>query len=301
MLQPFLPATLLFTMVNELSAGIIVLKKEAANDFYFFYLNDYAKKLYWLDPQASILGQPLSSQMIWQDPSVLERLQRAYRSSVSQSFEQLIRKDASGSDTELWYQIKTQRHDDYLVLLVEDISKRKRFEAHIHKLAFQDELTGLYNRRYFLSRTPQLLSLAKRFQWSCGLLYFDLNGFKEINDTLGHSAGDEVLKQIAWRLSKLSREQDILFRSGGDEFALFLPQTSESCALKTAQRIAQTFDESIEISGQALRPGASIGIAVLPSSEAHVDSLLERADSAMYLAKERKELEHVPIQLWTPG
>jgi diguanylate cyclase (GGDEF)-like protein len=199
---------------------------------------------------------------------------------------------------EKWYAIRLEAFDNLLLLIISDITQQKQYEIHIRNLAFSDDLTGIYNRRYFRARAPGLIALARREGWSVGLIYFDLNGFKAINDAFGHSVGDKVLQAVAWRLSQVSRDGDVFFRSGGDEFALFLPNTDENAALQAAQRIASHLVDPFVIEGQPHAIGASIGIAVLDSREATVDLLLEQADAAMYRAKERKGQERVPIFLW---
>ena len=230
---------------------------------------------------------------------VVAALGRALRENRLQVLEQFIPAELSPSATASWYAVKVQPLGAYLLVIFEDISRQKAFEAHIKKLAFQDELTGVPNRRYFLARTPELLALAQREAWICALLYFDLNGFKLINDTYGHGVGDKVLRAVAWRLSEVSREGDIFFRSGGDEFALFLPNSGREAALSAARRIARELDAPFIIEGVTHRVGASIGVATMLSEEAHVDTLLERADAAMYDAKRRKGEALSSVRLWT--
>ncbi len=299
----FIPNTVLSALVRELSIGVMIFEpiliNEAIKDFRYVYVNALAARLYHKEAESMIGNSFLEQHPNLKYTDVLENYTEIMQSGQAKDFEQLITSEQDTQPIDRWYAFKGQRHEDFLVILIEDITNRKKLEQHIRQLVFQDELTGVHNRRFFVSRTPQLLSLAKRHGWSCGLLYFDLNGFKEVNDTYGHSMGDEVLKQIAWRLSNVSREQDIFFRSGGDEFALFLPDASEDSAFATARRIAEALTNPIIIEDKIFEVGASIGIAVMAAGDASLDALLERADSAMYKAKERKKDERVPMQLWS--
>ena len=298
-----IPNTILSALVRELSIGVMIFKpvltQDKITDFRYVYVNELAAQLYQEKAENMTGNTFLKHRPNLKYSDLLEHYTDIMQSGQAKDFEQFISSESSTYPTDRWYAFKGQRYEDFLVILIEDITNRKKLEQHIRQMVFQDELTGVHNRRFFVSRTPQLLSLAKRHGWSCGLLYFDLNGFKEVNDTYGHSMGDEVLKQIAWRLSSVSREQDIFFRSGGDEFALFLPEASEESALATARRIATALTRPIIIEDKIFEVGASIGIAVMPAEDASLDTLLERADSAMYKAKENKLSERVPIQLWS--
>lgn len=161
-------------------------------------------------------------------------------------------------------------------------------------------MTGIHNRRYFQARAPELLSIARREAWTCALLYFDLDGFKSVNDSYGHSTGDRILQEVARRFGAIRREGDIFFRAGGDEFALFLPNADKRAALVTAERVADELAVTFELDGVAHTVGVSIGVAVMLSEEASVDDLLERADRAMYAAKARQGGVPNTVVLWKP-
>ncbi len=295
--------SILSSITKDLPIGVFicepVLKAEGIADFKYIYANELAAKIS-AATSNEIVGQTmLELRPDISDTDLLARYKSVLLTGNPIELEQFFPSSKAIKGQDIWYAIKAQKHEEFLILLVENISKRKLLENHIKQMAFQDELTLVYNRRYFVSRTPQLLSLAKRHDWSCGLLYFDLNGFKKVNDEHGHSTGDKLLKQVAWRLSNLSRDQDIFFRSGGDEFALFLPHASEEEALLAAKRIAVSFEEETIVDEHSFAIGASIGVAVMQAQEADLDSLLDRADKAMYKAKERKHMERAPIELWT--
>ncbi|MEL0168388.1 MAG: EAL domain-containing protein [Pseudomonadaceae bacterium] len=173
------------------------------------------------------------------------------------------------------------------VLLVRDVSQLKQQEERILHLAHFDPLTGLPNRTLFRQRVTLSLGVAQRHQQSVALLLIDLDHFKHINDTLGHSAGDQLLCAVAERLQPHLRAEDIVSRQGGDEFILALPDVDAAGAMHAARRILDDLLEPLHFAGHVTTPSASIGIALFPNDSDDLDSLLQHADAAMYLAKQR--------------
>lgn len=180
--------------------------------------------------------------------------------------------------------------------LMEDATDAKLTIERLHHLATTDSLTGLHNRALFLDRLDQAIASARRNSSHphVVLMLMDLNHFKEINDTLGHPAGDAILRLVALRLNAVLRDADTLARLGGDEFAILLPDVKDG--RKTAERVAQNilacFTKPFPHDGQELYLGAGIGIAVFPEHGEEVDTLMSRADVAMYGAKHR-DIAHV--------
>jgi len=156
-----------------------------------------------------------------------------------------------------------------------------------HQL-MHDTLTGLPNRRLLAERARHLLQIAKRQQLNCCLILMDLNDFKNINDVLGHQAGDWVLCEVSGRLKSLFRTSDLLARLGGDEFAVLLFNNSTEQAELVAGKLRQALSHSFEYEGHVLTVGGSIGIAEYPAHGDDLDSLMRRADVAMYYAKKKK-------------
>ena len=152
-------------------------------------------------------------------------------------------------------------------------------------LALFDALTDLPNRVLLNDRLRQALAHARRDQGHVALLLMDLDRFKEVNDSFGHHAGDEVLRQIGPRLAAPLRESDTVARLGGDEFAVLLPGADVAAARDVAGRILRALARPVVVEGQTLDVGASIGIAVAPDHSDDPDALLQHADSAMYAAK----------------
>jgi diguanylate cyclase (GGDEF)-like protein len=155
--------------------------------------------------------------------------------------------------------------------------------------ALHDELTGLPNRALLFKRTSEALVEASRTGGRAGFLLLDLDRFKDVNDTLGHPAGDRVLKVIAHRLVHGVRPGDLVARLGGDEFAVLLPAVKPgSTAREVALRLRAALAEEIALDGMAFQIETSVGIAFYPEDAPGVELLLQRADVAMYLAKERQ-------------
>jgi diguanylate cyclase (GGDEF)-like protein len=180
--------------------------------------------------------------------------------------------------------------------LMEDATEAKLTIERLHRLATTDSLTGLHNRALFLDRLDQAIASARRnsSRPDVVLMLMDLNHFKEINDTLGHPAGDAVLRLVAERLKTVLRDADTLARLGGDEFAILLPDAKDGrkTAEKVAQNILGCFNKPFLHGGQELYLGAGIGIVVFPEHGEEMDTLMSRADVAMYGAKHR-DVAHV--------
>jgi diguanylate cyclase (GGDEF)-like protein/PAS domain S-box-containing protein len=170
---------------------------------------------------------------------------------------------------------------------VVDISDRKRAEEQIEFHAYHDVLTQLPNRKLFTDRLRHALSRARRAGKSVAVMFIDVDHFKTINDTLGHTAGDELLLEMAGRLRGCVRDDDTVARLGGDEFTIILSDLRQADdAMFVAQKILENVQEPLTIAGMPLVVTASIGISIFPNDGTDPESLLRNADSAMYRAKE---------------
>ncbi len=175
----------------------------------------------------------------------------------------------------------------FYVASFSDISERKESEARIEHLAHHDILTGLHNRFELENRLDQAIASSHREQQQLAVLFIDLDRFKNINDSLGHHVGDQVLINVANRLKSCIRESDIVARIGGDEFVIVITGMKDSSqAAVMAEKILQNISEPYEINGHELNTSPSIGISVYPNDGDCVDELLRTADVAMYHAKE---------------
>lgn len=173
-----------------------------------------------------------------------------------------------------------------ILVLANDVTERRRFETQITHLTNHDPLTGLFNRHRFQEELEHQLAQT-RYQTQGALLSLDLDHFKDINDGLGHAAGDELLAELALLLRQRLRESDVVARMGGDEFIILLPHTNGDQAQTVAQQILKTIrHHSFSIAGRRINITASIGVALFPKHGATVRELLSHVDMAMYQAKE---------------
>ena len=173
------------------------------------------------------------------------------------------------------------------VVTFSDITERKRTQEQVWRQANYDRLTGIPNRNLFHDRLDQAVSQANRSRGQVALLFMDLDGFKEVNDTLGHDAGDLLLKEAAQRLMACVRESDTVARIGGDEFTVILPHVNEAVeAEAVAAKILDRLREPFHLQGQDVFVSASIGIAIYPGDADSSAVLIKHADAAMYRAKD---------------
>lgn len=179
-------------------------------------------------------------------------------------------------------------HDLLRVLanILADAISKVEVEKNINYLAYYDTLTGLPNRTLLGNRLEQAIHLARRTERMVGLMFIDLDGFKAVNDTLGHDWGDELLKQVAERLAQCIRKYDTAARFGGDEFLIMIPQIPRVKDVEeVAKKVMKIFEKPVTVNGQEFFVTASGGIAVFPVDGEEVNVLIKNADLAMYAAK----------------
>lgn len=176
--------------------------------------------------------------------------------------------------------------------------QRQNIEELIRHQAFHDALTELPNRSMFTDRLKESLATAQRANTSVAVMFMDLDRFKNINDTLGHSVGDDLLKEVSERLRKCLRDGDIVARWGGDEFTVLLPHIQTDVdATHTAQRILESLKAPFYTDSHELHVDASIGISIFPQDGKEAETLLQNADVALYRSKEQRGTS----QLYTPS
>jgi diguanylate cyclase (GGDEF)-like protein len=187
-----------------------------------------------------------------------------------------------------------------IVLNVRDISERKAFLAELEHQAFHDTLTELPNRALFRDRVGHALAAQRRDHLPVAVLFLDIDDFKNVNDSLGHAAGDEVLREVGRRLEDCMRTVDTAARLGGDEFAILIHETeSELQAIEIAHRVMEALQGAIALAGRDVTIASSIGIAFSDHtmvSGRDAEELLRNADTAMYMAKENGKGQYQVFQ-----
>ncbi len=181
---------------------------------------------------------------------------------------------------------------------VQDITQRRNHQAQLERQANHDQLTGLPRRHLLADRLHQAMRRADRSAEQLALVFIDLDNFKYINDTLGHAAGDQLLVEVARRLSRSVRSSDTVARQGGDEFVLLLNDLPGVPALiSQLERLVEVIGRPLALQGRTLQVGASLGVALYPQDGADADTLIKHADVAMYAAKHRGKNN---FQFFTP-
>ena len=202
------------------------------------------------------------------------------------------RRDGSTFPVEVFIQPLVSAHEDnnrdrYIVAVARDVTTNQQAEIELHRLAYYDNLSGLPNRMLFNDRLRQAMVDAKRRGTYVAMMLMDLDRFKVVNDTMGHEAGDQLLREVAGRLKQGVREGDTVARLGGDEFALVFSDIPDSKSVANlAENTLMRLNAPIEINGREVFASGSLGIALYPTDSEEIDALMKFADSAMYHAKE---------------
>ena len=245
----------------------------------------------FVSPTIAQLGW--TDQEVLDDPGLLRRCvhpadRHLLRSVTSPATVRLIRRDGQL----VWHLLRMAPIRDGVGSVVgieglsTDISELELRAAALAQQARTDPLTKLANRLTFQAFATRSLTRLARHPGMVGVLYLDLDGFKKINDTLGHGAGDRVLIEVAERLTKATRKEDVVARLGGDEFAVLLVELSNASeATVSAQRILDALDEPFVVDGQRAEVSTGIGIAVTSNADVLPDELVRRADTALFQAK----------------
>ena len=221
-------------------------------------------------------------------PEFREEAAEHVKSGYERPYEsEIVHKDGSRIPVELEGRVIPFQGKMHRLSVIRDIRRRKTSQARIDFLAHHDLLTGLPNRALLLDRLEFILATARRRNSQVALLFIDLDNFKTVNDSLGHMAGDQLLKIIAARIPGVLRSGDVVSRHGGDEFLVVLPDLGEQGPVPVAEKLLATIAEPMELEGQSISVSPSIGISVFPRDGDSADMLIRHADAAMYLAKQR--------------
>jgi diguanylate cyclase (GGDEF)-like protein len=275
-------------VVHNLGAGIIVLDPwDRVVD-----LNPYAQVLFHLAP-ATAIGQPLDAVLgAW--PGL----------AAPPGVEQEITVPRGAGSAHLSVQSSEIRERSGAragrVIVLYDITERKHAERQLEHLARTDVLTGVTNRRYFFELAAQEYARARRYGSWLAILLLDVDHFKQINDTYGHQAGDQVLQHVAAVCRRELRSIDLFARYGGEEFIALLEESSLAGARGTAERLRQRIAEApVAIAGQPIRVTISLGLVhEVPGAGLALESLIQRADAALYRAKSGGRNR---VSVWAPA
>ena len=257
------------------------------SDQRLLYLNGKALEQLGLDFRAA-LERPLSD--FHADPAIRAALgEQLARQGTVDDFEVHMR---SANGRESWVLLSARRVTyagaECLLIALANIDDRKRVQEDMRRRALHDPLTGLANRAMFLESLERTLHKARRRSAQFSILFVDLDRFKEVNDTMGHAAGDILLKEVAERLGGAVRQSDLVARLGGDEFVILIEEHGgPEEVMIVAQKVLTMVQRPVPVDWREASVSASIGIASYPEDGEDVEALLANADTAMYLSKER--------------
>jgi diguanylate cyclase (GGDEF)-like protein/PAS domain S-box-containing protein len=240
-----------------------------------------------------LIGQPFSSLGISEGTTVFKTLRQevADKTAETESPSHTVVLPFEQGEEAIWieltYSIASLSYHSYGILVGRNVTERKRAESKALFLAYHDQLTGLPNRTLFQDRLHQAIGTANRERTKIGLIAVDLDRFKTVNDSLGHTVGDQLLIEVAKRMKMSLRNTDTVCRLGGDEFLLLLPNMAEpdSCIAVLA-KLTDGLNAPYHIDGVKLDITTSAGIAVYPDDGTDLETLLKNADTALYRAKE---------------
>ena len=263
------------------------------NDYHLSFINQKFTNTFGWDLDE--INSPLKmASIIFQTPGNRQKRFKAWADSIflsrgeTRDFgiqeKKVLCKDGSHCVVE----ISVNCIDDRILILINDITKRKKAEAKLAELAIRDELTGLYNRRYFMETLEVEFQRSSRYNLPLSMIFIDVDHFKQVNDTHGHPGGDSLLKGLADIFQKNFRNLDTIFRIGGEEFAVIFPETSIVQALKAAVRLKTTVEKtSFKIEGKTIWITISIGLSMVSETINSKGMFMKLVDDALYLAKKR--------------
>jgi len=266
------------------------------------YASDACRRLLTHEP-SELTGRSIYELIHPDDREETRHLSYMINETSPQTYSfRMLRKDGSS----VWFEATSRavrnpetREVDEIVSVIRDITERRIVEEQIEHQAYHDALTGLPNRRLFRDRLTIALAHARRMNSHLAVVFLDLDRFKDVNDSLGHSLGDEMLKMVAIRLKTALRQEDSIARMGGDEFTLLIANLkTPDDAAKIAQKILDVVAQPMRIEGNELFITTSVGVAIFPNDGDTAEALLKNSDQAMYRAKEAgRNLYH----LFTPS
>lgn len=246
------------------------------------FCNHKALSLLGYKEEIDLIGKPINK-IIFTEELLEEEL------SNNSNIEKIIkRKDGTTFHADIWQhpQLYDNEISTYIITFV-DISDKKDMDQLVWKQANYDSLTGIPNRSFFEEKLQETINQSMQDNTNFAVLFIDLDHFKDINDNLGHHAGDELLSQVAQRLNNCVRDRDIVARLGGDEFTIILTKIKEKEHIeKVCSKIIEEIQKPFIINNHPCNIGSSIGVTYFPEDTTKLEEILQNADKAMYVAKE---------------
>ena len=279
-------------IVDSMGQGLVLLDAAGLIE----YVNPAAEEIFG-ESVETLTGAAFSDffQTPQGDEQVLRIVDDAMPGETDDAYEVIITQ-ASGQVSSVLVSATNRDHGGTILTLT-DLTVRKQFEAQLERLAHYDALTGLANRPRFINRLQELARELRQRPAQLAVLFLDLDRFKQINDTLGHAIGDEVLVECAHRIQSCIRARDIAARFGGDEFVMLLVDIDdERTAVEIAERIVERIEEPFFLAGQIQSLSGSVGISIGTSPDIDPDELIRQADAAMYEAKRGRSISTVVHQ-----
>ncbi|MBF0161125.1 MAG: EAL domain-containing protein [Magnetococcales bacterium] len=271
-------------LISNLPAGVLLHR-----DGVILYANQEMNYLFGMESSASLQQQPLLN---FFHPEAWKRVEQSVEAMDPQQGGGIpadltvARVDGKESILESTTTQVLWQGAQVFCTVAKDISQRRKNEEHIRHQANHDNLTGLPNRTLFMDRLRQEVTRARRQSHRVALMFIDLDRFKWVNDTLGHGAGDDLLREVSARLQRCLRKSDTVARMGGDEFTAILPDMARGpFAERVAAEVLAQLVSPFMLCGQEVMISGSIGIAIFPDDAATLEDLLRNADIAMYRAK----------------
>jgi diguanylate cyclase (GGDEF)-like protein len=252
-------------------------------DFLFTYLNHNVERMVAL-PIASLLDRRMCEVLpINRTLGLFQRYKQVVLTGAALAYEYPLRDQEAIAS---WIRVQAVKVGDGVAITASDITERKQREDAVYHLAHHDPLTGLLNRSLLRDRIGLAIEQARRCRNAAAVFFIDLDGFKQINDTMGHAAGDRLLVSVGVRLKAAVRSSDSVIRIGGDEFVVVMPGlTTPSDILPCARALLRSLALPLQIGDTPVAVSCSIGGVVYPRFATDIDDLLSKADLALYTAK----------------
>ncbi|MGM0902151.1 MAG: sensor domain-containing protein [Bacillota bacterium] len=276
-----------YRSVVDLSPNMILIHQHAK----IVYGNNSTVQMLGLNHYSELLGRSIYDFL---DPSEKQKAVRRIREILKNSIasEYVEYKIVRPSDGKNIYLEMLGKEINYngepaIMIVAIDVTAKKEYQENIKFMAYHDALTGLPNRHMYNEYLEKTLERSHKHNQILGVMFIDLDRFKFINDTMGHDAGDELLKLVSIRLLESVREKDLVSRLGGDEFAILMEEVDETTIRRISNRIIEAFSTPFRIKNKEFYTSPSIGISLYPQDGQDKETLNSKADTAMYLAKKR--------------